>query len=176
MLLSCGSEQTNDKNEKYYYDLKGFVDNQIVYLDEKKPMVYKTTMLNGKKEIGKSTNIDWKKELELFIQADINKPAYRQSYDVVRKDSSEYEYTLRPNMNLPVRYLKIVTDKSINQPLYVKALLKSENKIYDSEKSIELICTKANNLWELKSFSVHGYQKLIFMDKKLFQIESKIGL
>jgi hypothetical protein len=175
-LSSCQEKKVEEKNKKYYYDLKGFAENQIVYLEERKPRVHKTAFLSGKKEIATTREIDWKKELGLFIQADINKPAYRQSYEVIHNDSTHYEYKLRPNMNLPVQYLKIVTDPNFNQPVYVKALLKSENKIYKSEKEIELTCTESNNLWQLSSYTVKGYQKLIFMDKKSFQITSKIGL
>ena len=175
LLLSCEAERTEDKN-KVYYDLKGFIDNQIVYLSEKKPEVSKTTMLDNKRELIKSKEIDWKKELELFSQADINKPAYRQSYDVSRKDSLHFEYTLKPQMDLPVQYLKITLDSMTSQPIHVQALLKSQNKIYTSEKEIELFCGSKDNVRELSFYRVKGYQKLILMDKRSFDISSKIGL
>jgi hypothetical protein len=176
LLLGCQSGTTEETDEKYYYDLKGFIEKQIIYLEDKKPKVEKMALLNGREEAVKTEAIDWRKELELFLQADINKPSYRQSYQVTRRDSTEYEYTLKPNTKLPVQYLKIITDTSVNQPIYVKALLLSENKIYKSEKNIELFCSRRDNLWELSSFSVKGYQKLMFIDKKSFQITSKIGL
>ena len=175
-LLSCETDPEEQDVEKKYFDLKGFIENQIVYLSEKKPMVSKVMQLDQKKESIKTDQIDWKKELELFIQSDINKSSYRNSYDVIRSDSSTYEYKLRDSASLPVHYLKIITDSVLHQPVYVKALLKSENRIYRSEKNIELVCSRKDNLLELSSYTIQGYQKLIFMDSRPFMISAKIGL
>ncbi|MCE6988393.1 hypothetical protein [Dyadobacter sp. CY323] len=176
LLLSCEADRTEDDKDKVYFDLKGFIENQIVYLSEKRPKVSKTTMLDGKSEEVRSSEIDWKKELELFSQADINKPAYRQSYSVSRKDSLHFEYTLKPQMDLPVQYLRISVDSVTSQPIHIQALLKSHNKIYTSEKEIELFCSSKDNVWELSTYRVKGYQKLVLMDKRSFAIFSKIGL
>lgn len=175
-LSGCSDQDSEKDGEKVYYDLRGFIENQIVYMTEKRPEVTKTTFLNGESETSKTKDINWKKELELFLQADLNKPSYKRSYNIVRKDSSWYEYTLKPSANLPVRYLKITTGKNLNQPVYVKALIRVENKIYKSEKEIELTCAYRNNLFELSAYSVKGYQKLIFLEEKSFRIDSKIGL
>jgi hypothetical protein len=176
VLISCGERESDENGPKRYFDLKGFVENQIVYLDEKKPEVDKSASLDGEVKVIRTRDIDWKKELELFVQADINKPAYAQSYDVIRKDSLTYEYKLKANTDLPVRYLKIVSDTSIKSPVKVIAVLESRNRIYESQKNIELTCSKKDNLWHLSTYTVKGYQKLIFMDPKEFEISSKIGL
>ena len=176
VLSSCRDEETDPNEKKTYYDLKGFVDNQIVYLNEKKPKVTKTVRLDGKKEVRAETETDWKKELELFAQADINKPAYRNSYSIIRSDSSVYEYRIKEGEKLPVQYLMIKVDSATQQPVSVKALLRSENKIYSSEKSIELTSSRRNSLLEVSAYSVKGYQKLLFMNRKSFDITAKIGL
>ena len=176
VLSGCREEETDPNEKKTYYDLKGFVDNQIVYLNEKKPKVTKTVQLDGKKEVRAETETDWKKELELFAQADINKPAYRNSYSIIRNDSSVYEYRIKEGEKLPVQYLMIKVDSATQQPVSVKALLRSENKIYSSEKSIELTSSRRNSLLEVSAYSVKGYQKLLFMNRKSFDITAKIGL
>ncbi|KQS34264.1 hypothetical protein ASG33_02980 [Dyadobacter sp. Leaf189] len=176
MLASCDQQAADDNEVKRYFDLKGFVENQIVYLNEKKPLATKSAKLDGELETVKSDAIDWKKELELFIQADINKPSYAQSYDVTRKDSSTYEYRLKENSDLPVRYLKIVTDTTVKSPTKVMATLLSRNRIYESEKQIEFTCQKKDNLLQISAYSVKGYQKLIFMEPKRFEISARIGL
>ena len=176
MLSACSEEETDPNEKKTYYDLKGFVDNQIVYLNEKKPKVTKTVQLDGKKEVRAEIETDWKKELELFAQADINKPAYRNSYSIIRSDSSVYEYRIKEGEKLPVQYLMIKVDSATQQPVSVKALLRSENKIYSSEKSIELTLSRRNSLLEVSAYSVKGYQKLLFMNRKSFDITAKIGL
>ncbi|WP_090152074.1 hypothetical protein [Dyadobacter soli] len=174
-LVSCRQEETRDDAPKAYYDLKGFIENQIEYLNDKKPEVSKTAVLGSKHEASKTREVDWKKELELFVQADINKPSYRQSYEVVQNGPLHYEYRLKPGNDLPVAYLKIDTDSVLKQPLRVEALIQASNKIYNSEKKIVLNAVKRDNLLGVNTYEVNGYQKLIFVDKKLFSIRGEIG-
>ncbi|WP_439555321.1 hypothetical protein [Dyadobacter sp.] len=176
MLASCDHQREDENEVKRYFDLKGFVENQIVYLNEKKPVATKSAKLDDELETVTSNAIDWKKELELFMLADINRPSYAQSYNVTREDSSTYEYTLKENSDLPVRYLKIITDTTVKSPTKVLATLLSRNRIYESKKQIELTCQKKDNLWQISAYSVKGYQKLIFMESKRFEISAKIGL
>ncbi|SEJ28943.1 hypothetical protein SAMN05216327_10862 [Dyadobacter sp. SG02] len=175
-LTSCNQEETRDDAPKAYYDLKGFIENQIVYLNEKKPEVNKTAILGSKREVSKTREVDWKKELELFVQADINKPSYRQSYEVVQNGPLHYEYRLKPGNDLPVVYLKIDTDSVLKQPLRVEALLRASNKVYNSEKKIVLNTSRHDNLLGVNAYEVNGYQKLIFVEKKQFSIRGQIGL
>lgn len=176
-LISCTSDEEAGKDDvKLYYDLKGFINNQIIYLNDKKPEMMKTAALGTRKDVLKSRNVDWKKELELFVQADLNKPSYRQSYEVVRADSSHYEYRLKANADLPVKYLKITIDTTLKQPVYVEALLVAKNKIYSSEKKISLQSVRKDHLLQIGSYSIEGYQKLVLMDIKPFAISGKIGL
>ena len=175
-LVSCQKEETRDGAPKAYYDLKGFIENQIVYLNEKKPEVSKTAILGGKREASKTHEVDWKKELELFVQADINKPSYRQSYEVIQNGPLQYEYRIKPGNDLPVAYLKIDTDSVLKQPLRVEVLIRASNKVYNSEKKLVLNAAKRNNLPEINSYDVSGYQKLIFVEKKVFSIHGEIGL
>lgn len=174
-LVSCRQEETRDDTPKLYYDLEGFIENQIVYLNEKKPEVNKTAILGSKHEVSKTREVDWKKELELFVQADINKPSYRQSYEVVQNGPLHYEYRLKPGNDLPVAYLKIDTDSILKQPLRVEALVRTSNKIYHSEKKVVLTAAKRDNLLGVSSYEVNGYQKLIFVEKKIFSVRGQIG-
>lgn len=176
LLTSCGREEAQDDGPKLYYDLKGFIENQIIQLNDKKPEINKAARLGEKSEVAKTTLVDWKKELELFIQADLNKPSYRQSYEIMQQDPTHYEYQLKTNADLPVRYLKIETDSVLKQPLYIEALIHTKNKIYDSEKKIVMRLEKKDNLLQVDNYEVDGYQKLILMDKKTFSIRAKIGL
>ncbi|GGM75697.1 hypothetical protein GCM10010967_04070 [Dyadobacter beijingensis] len=175
-LISCTPEESKDDGPKTYYDLKGFVENQIEYLNDKRPEVNKTAILGSKREVSRTRDVDWKKELELFVQADINKPSYRQSYDILQNGPVYYEYRLKPGNDLPVTYLKIETDSVLKQPLYVEALLRARNKIYHSEKKVILKTVKRDNLLEVNAYQVDGYQKLIFVDRKTFRIQGQIGL
>lgn len=176
LLASCTKEESSDDAPKTYYDLKGFIENQIVDLNNKKPEITKTAGLGNKQEVSKTRDVDWKKELELFVQADINKSSYRQSYEILHNGPLHYEYKLKAGNDLPVQYVNIEVDSALKQPLHVEATIRSKNKIYESEKKIVLHSAKRDNLLGVTGYSVSGYQQLAFMDKKVFRIESKIGL
>jgi hypothetical protein len=174
-LFSCDSETENDRDQgRAFYDVAGFIHDQSIQLNEIKPTVVKTTRMGDESNKLSATEIDWQKELELFSQADLNKPAYRQSYLVSRPDSSTYQYTSKEGDRLSVRSLRIVVD-STNMPLYIKAVMKAENKLYTSEKIIEMHCRRVKNLLRINSYRVEGFQKLAMMDKKPFLIEGLVS-
>jgi hypothetical protein len=175
LLISCDSAQEAQSKVKTYYDVKGFIETQIFLLDKQKPEVSKIMQVGEKKETLSGRDLDWRKELELFVQADINKPAYSKSYLVSKPDSFTIAYTLKPGETLPVRFLKISLDKNSGNPSSIEALLRSENKLYQSEKRIELHgSNRATNQWQLESYSIKGFQQLATMDRKLFDIAAAV--
>ena len=175
LLTSCDSPQERQSKVKNYYDLKGFIETQISMLNQEKPEVTKMMKVSDKQETRSSKDVDWKKELELFSQADINKPAYSKSYEIEKPDSATVIYTLKKEETLPVRYVKIILDKKSGNTISIQALLRAENKLYQSEKNISLSGLIQNNRWILQSYSIRGYQKLATMDKKLFDISAQVN-
>ena len=173
-LISCDNPKKDSVQIKKYFDLKGFMERQIAELDQKKPVVDKTMKMGEEQNSRSSNEINWKKELELFLQADINKPAYIQSYIVSRPDSSTYEYGLKQGQDLPVRYLKIKLDKANGMPVRIEAQLKSQNKLYESEKNINLSCQIKGESCKILTYHISGFQKLATMEKKPFVIEAVI--
>lgn len=174
-LIGCDQPKDKPADKKIYYDVKGFIETQIAFLSEQKPTVSKQMGVAGKKEERSTKHVDWKKELELFVQSDINKPAYSKSYVVEKPDSFTVIYTLKTTENLPVRYLKIELDKISRNPVSMQAQLRSENKLYSSEKNIEMHCASHSNQWRLMSYSIKGYQKLALMDQKDFNINAQVS-
>ena len=173
-LTSCDSAQERESKVMTYYDLKGFIESQVSSLNKEKPEVTKIMGVSGKNETLTSRNMDWKKELELFVQADINKPAYSKSYAITKPDSLTVLYKLKTEESLPVRYLKIEMDKISGTPVVIQALLRSENKLYQSEKNIEMHGSFQSGKWRLETYTIKGYQKLATMDKKSFDVSAKV--
>jgi len=174
LLSGCDQPQEKAKEKKIYYDIKGFIETQIEFLSEQKPIVDKVMSVSGKNESRSTREIDWKKELELFIQADINKPAYSKSYAVSKPDSLTSVYTLKTEENISVKWVRIQLDKTTGNPVLIQARLRSENKLYQSEKNVELHCKSESNQWHLTSYSIKGYQKLATMDRKDFDIQAEV--
>jgi hypothetical protein len=176
-LFIIGSCQSPDDTAqaKIYFDLRSFIEQQIVELNKRKPLVNKEMSLGDNKDNKETTDIDWGKELELFIQADLNKQAYKLSYDITHPTPSTDLYMLKSGEKLPVKSLKIVIDETSKQPNLIEALIQDENKLYDSEKQLSLTCTmRPEGVWLIKTYEIGGFQHLTMTDKKAFYVKGII--
>jgi hypothetical protein len=71
-----------------YFDLKGYFKNEAMRLTKANPLINKSVAHNGESESKKLRIASWVKELNLFSESDINKPAWLQSYDVKANNDS----------------------------------------------------------------------------------------
>ena len=70
-----------------YFDINGYFTKDIARLNNLNKPVFKTVTHNGVSE-SKTVHInDWSRELDLFIQSDINRPAWKNSYKVITEDN-----------------------------------------------------------------------------------------
>ena len=175
LVASCACQPASEANQaKTYYDLKGFLEQQIQHLNAQKPQVVKETAVGSTRDRQTTNAIDWAKELELFLQADLNKSAFKLSYTTTRPDSNTYEYRLKPTEKLLVKYLKIKLNDA-KQVAFLEATVKQQNKLYDSEKHLLLTCAKTTSgVWQLKTYEVLGFQKLAMSDKKTFLMRGSV--
>lgn len=164
LLIACKEEKTSSINK--YFDLKTTISNQINILNTKKPSFNKTVWSNNIPESKLIKIEDWSKELELFLQTDLNKPAYLNSYDITQSDST-IVYTLKAKENLPAKSVKIYLQKGAFTAL--EATITNENYLYETDKHIKM--TLANGVVDY--YLIEGTQKLVFGDKKAFKIEAK---
>jgi hypothetical protein len=98
LLLLCGSYACNKPEiketgaELKYFDLKEYFKKEATRLTGQNPQVDKTVAHNGTAENKKVHIGNWEKELNLFTESDINKPAWKLSYDVqANSDSIVYK-------------------------------------------------------------------------------------
>lgn len=167
LTISCQNPQA-DSQIKTYYDLAGFIKNQIQMLSKSKVTVEKNVLIDGKKEEISNSKIDWEKELELFIQADLNKQAYQQSYNKTETDSTVV-YLLKQDEKLPVNRLEIVFD-SKKEPEKINAQFATKNYLYESSKNLVMVLE--NN--RIQNYKIEGWQELFIGSKKIFSIEGNI--
>ena len=82
-----GSEMKSD--ELAFFDLKGFIESEVTDLDAKN--IVKVTEVNGQKETLKLDAHDFKSDLKIFSDADINKPSWVDKYSTekVTADNGE---------------------------------------------------------------------------------------
>ena len=149
---------------------------QITSLSAQKPVVNKAVAINQERNQQTTSAINWSRELELFTQADINKPALRSSYQIERPDSLTYHYTLKKSEErLTVRSLTVRLDERTHQPRRIEAILQTSNPLYSSERQLLLESGPvAGRAWQVKHYKVSGFQKLPYFSRNDFSIEGKV--
>ena len=165
-LSACQTESAEIKVKKYY-DLKGLVERQIEALKSEKPKVQKDILVNEIAENQTVDSLDWSKELEFFVQADLNKPAFVSSY---RVDSASMgvKYFLKESENLPVKFLEV--NRMGEDGVEIKALVANNNYLYDTERNLRLSLKQG----QLIDYQIDGFQKVVFGKKKIFKVSGKI--
>jgi len=169
-LTSCQNPAETTTEPNVYYDVEGFVQSQIQLLSQQQPTIEKTMVVGQDEEKRTTKAVDWKKEFELFLQADINKPAFRQSYATQRPDSLTYAYTIRTGEDLPVQFLKVILDKNSGKPALIEAKISSKNKLYESEKNLSMRSEAKAGVWRVASYQIKGFQELVISDRKPFDV------
>lgn len=130
-FTSCKNPDGN-VSKPTYFSIAGFFKKEAVKLENKKPMIEKTAIQNERKQSRTLHIKDWQKELELFIQSDINKPAWRGSYTVVNnKDFIIYTAKL-PELNTK----KIIIKKRGGKISYIVIANSVKNFLYNSRERL----------------------------------------
>ncbi len=174
LLVSCSkSEQVpldNPTQLEKYFPLNQFVQDQITQLDGKK--VSKMMIIKGK-EAAVTMEMDaeeWRKELDIFIQADINKNSLASSY-TTEESSQLLRHTLIPGEKGDVQMLTIHRlDDKIST---VDFSFSKENLFYLSKGSGSLKMTADGN--SISSYEVNGYQKVWFLPANIMLTEGTIN-
>jgi hypothetical protein len=166
LLISC-AEKPAEKTHKYF-DIKSLFSKQIEELVKEKPIFKKEITINAEKEAKDLSEINWTKELDPFLQSDINKPAFMQSYDIEETDST-LRYSLKTDEKLPISSILIMNKKEDNQLKSIEIISSDENLLYNWSKT--LTASFENN--KLQKYSVKGKQKILVFDEENYQIIGK---
>lgn len=116
-LLGCTPKDAKKEAQLYFFDLEGYMRQQAQILQQDQPKAVKSVSLGEQVEEKVLSTLDYAKELELFMQADINKPAWRDKYSIDSAfnqagmlESLTYEAT---DVKVPTRRLRIDFDRGL---------------------------------------------------------------
>ncbi|TGE09427.1 hypothetical protein [Hymenobacter fodinae] len=156
-----------------YFDVNGFIGQQAARLNQQRPAVEKQVQLRtGGLETTRVPQVDWTKELQIFQQADINKPALRGTYAIDSLTTPEgltkRTYLRLPGQEFPVEQLTVITQGPAVQAL--TATLAQDNPLVYSQKKLELQCRNG----QVVSYRVDGTQKLVLFDTVRYSAAGKV--
>lgn len=163
--------------KKAYFDIEKKVRELIPLLAELNPEVDKTIVMSGQVE-NKILQLDsagWVKELEIFAQANINRPVLRDLYETEMTTEGAWQVVIYKNKNPEANgivYLKIYSSNELVGK--IEALHREENVLYYSERILEMEFGQPNvNM--LNSYAIKGKQKLPLQDTVAFEIHGRLS-
>lgn len=182
LATACALPQREMADIKEFYNLDSLVNSQIEFIIDQNYSLEKNVRLNDERDdtVLHFGHEEWKNELKLFMEADINVPANSGMYSISRalEDPESNllidRYFPVENYNPIVQSLEIYYFRTIEQIKKVKIELNESNELYASSKQLELIFTNNSGKSRLSSYSITGIQKLVTRDSVTYEILGKI--
>ncbi|TDO24958.1 hypothetical protein [Pedobacter duraquae] len=140
------------------FDLVGYFDAEAKRLDVRSPVILKSVWINGKQETKSIKIKDWKKELSIFTDADINKRAWDGEFK--KSESATFEQYSTENEKIPVK--KVLIWKKSEKICGLKILIRNSNYLYTSTDTLSYY---PDSLYQIKKM-----QQIRFMKSKHYQI------
>jgi hypothetical protein len=150
---------TESKMEKLpFFDIKGYLDQEIPKMEGAK--LTKLSRVQGQQEMSDVVYSvqDWKDELDIFYQADINRPSLALSYDT-KIQHNYLVHSLLPESKGKVKEITVRYDN--DKPTRITVKLKEENLFYTSIIIGELNFNVAT--LTIDHYSVESTQKIWFL-------------
>jgi hypothetical protein len=143
-FISCSdSADKKQKNDLTYFDVKGYFEKEATRLTKTNPLIKKAVNVNGEGESKSMKISDWKKELALFSDADINRASWKGLFQL-KKSQDQERYTSN-NEKVPVKELLVFYKK--NKVSGFKILIKNTNSLYTS---IDTLTYYPDSLYQIK--------------------------
>jgi len=167
LWASCDKPEENN-NTKNYFDLQQFIAAETKTLSTNSYALKKKNELNGVIDSIGSTAVNWEKELSIFADADINKPAWKKSFsiDSLITDSSLSLFYQALDSNIAIRHLQVnLLHGQVNQITFKKA---KSNFVYNSSQT----CSFTRNI----GFAINGKQKILWFTEKTYAVSGYFNL
>ncbi len=169
-MSSCVEDKGREGLEKLpYFDLKGFIEIQTEQLDSMH--VIKTTRIKGQEQRTEAwySQEEWKEELDVFLNADINTAALAQSYDTQVK-LNKLRHELYPDEIGKVKSIEVTYAEDRVTGIYVKMV--EENIFYTSTTLANLYMNNATK--KVDHYSIETTQKIWFLEPNNMKVQGVV--
>jgi hypothetical protein len=165
---------------EYYFDLNTLINNQIKMLTEDKAILEKRAIVNSDSAVTtfKPDSLEWSNELQIFLDADINKPALKGQYVVTDQKDPKSNLKIRSyttnSKKLAVDWLKVYYLDDISKIKKIEIGITEENSIFNSKKELKMEFDTVKDSFNLMLYSIEGFQKMILKDEVHFSIQGNV--
>jgi len=164
-----------------YFDLKGLLNQQITLLDSLNPEVEIQALIGSEQahEVMHKDSADWAETLELYADADLNKPVLRDQYLIqdsilAGSDLQVRIYRAKQPEGVDIPFMKVYYENDISRVRRVETFFRENNPLYSTQRSMALHFGSEDGLLRLMSYSTSGKQKMIFRDSVLYKTDASI--
>ncbi len=167
MFSACqknDAEQSNSLTSvNAFFDLKGFINELIDEYSEKSVTANKKVLFGDNNQYLEDLEIEWKSELQPFLQADINRLAWVEKFvvDTIKIDSTYAVSYNNMDPSIPVKLLEVSFNEN-QEVVEIKVKTARKNLLYTSKQTLSL----APN----KKYDVEGWQKALFLRRTDFEV------
>lgn len=162
ILWGCFLVSCSENKERAIHPFEKYFDfsEEILRLEKENPLI-KKNLTKGEKTESITDTVNWKNELAPFLEADINKPQFKDSYEIISKENS-VKYVSKEK-NLPVKIMEILYSEDEISEVFIK-------------REVDNFITKSH--YELRYFPKNGYsisakQSVLFLYNEEFFLEGK---
>lgn len=119
-------------NEEYFFNLKNYFEREAQRLTKKQTIVLKEVRRNSSFEIKEVKIQDWEKEFGLFIESDINKLSWKDSYqEIAHQDTLIFK---SKDPKLRTQEITIIKENERIKEIFIKNIVK--NYLYKSNEEL----------------------------------------
>lgn len=131
-IASCKRDSNAANDTKAFFDIKAYFEADSARLTKANPLITKTVTHNQIPETQKVHVANWGTELSLFLQSDINKPAWRNSYDVSKADN----VTVYAAKDPALKTQRIVIKEENNKLKWILIINHTKNVLYENTEKL----------------------------------------
>lgn len=172
LMLSCsqdnGQPMDNPTQIDRYFPLKSFVENQINLLDG--TTVRKSMSIKGQvEEMEVPMDAEsWRRELDIFIQADINKASLATAYETEERDGLTI-HRLKPGEKSAIQEIQVSYEGEQVRQINFKAC--QDDFFYKTASEGELIVDTSGRI---RAYQVAGSQNVWFLSPNEMLVKGEI--
>uniref|UniRef100_UPI0040483410 hypothetical protein n=1 Tax=Roseivirga sp. TaxID=1964215 RepID=UPI0040483410 len=183
LVIACSGCDVNEKSEPIrtgiYFDLIKLLDQQAQLLAEMKPTFTKQLTVNGATETIKlelDSASQWKAQLALFYQADINRLGLETAYITEELSIGENKRKIIDQAKGAKAAVRLIEYNYLNNQLSnIRILVRENNSVYKFDKELNLNFSLEAGVNRISNFSIIGNQDMLLKSDLSYSLKATIG-
>ncbi|WP_017729983.1 hypothetical protein [Nafulsella turpanensis] len=181
LLFACEEPEIAEKKVAEideYFDVEGLLASNAEELLRREVKMAKIASFDGEveKTVVRLDSAAIIRELDVFRDADINKPEFSESYIKEVKEENGLQvitYVAEDKEDLNVNYLKVYLNAEAEEVERLEALFSNRNILYNSTRLLKVEYGEVKGVRLPMGYTIEGVQKMIFSEPAKYAIKAE---